>query len=781
MSEKSSKNNPNTSWTKSFLLGITSLLFSIIIISGIGLFFIILTLPSINDLKDVKLQVPLKIYSVDNKLIGEFGTKRLTPVKIDQVPKPLIMAILDTEDQRFYAHQGVDFIGIIRAAKNLFLTGKKSEGASTITMQLARNFFLTPEKTYTRKLKEILLAFKIEREFTKDSILELYLNKVYFGHRAYGVAAAAEVYYGKNLDELTLPEMAMIAGLPQAPSRDNPLANPKVALERRNHVLKRMLENKHITESAYKQAIKIPLDASYHGQLMEIYAPYVAEMVRAQLIEKYGEKVYGLGYKVYTSINSQAQNTANKVLRDGLITYSKRHGYGGPESDLGAASDSSFSNWRMQLQDILVYNDLYPAVVTKVNGSQLTVLLAEGKIVNVSSAWTKYSFTPGNVVRVYRNNGRFELAEIPKINGALVALDPRNGGIRALVGGFSYAIDKFNCAIQADRQAGSSIKPFIYAAALDKDYTLANIINDAPIILPNTSETDLWRPQNFTKEFYGPTRLRVGLVESRNVVSVRLLQAIGISYAIDYIQRFGFSPKKLPGTLSLALGTASVSPIEIATGYSVFANGGYEVKPYLINSIEDENGKVIFQEKIMVTPSNHDTKKNIIAVRKISPQIAYLMTDVMKDVVTRDASLFGLKLFRNDLAGKSGTTNDQNDAWFVGFNGDLTGAVWVGYNTPRSVHEYGAQLAFPIWLNFMQQSLQGYPNNSMEEPVDIVSVKIDPVSGLLAYSGQGNAISELFMKGTEPVEKSKELSDNVEDDKKVLNSVDEELEGLELF
>jgi penicillin-binding protein 1A len=774
----------HTNWRKSFLLSVISLLFSLVILGGILLFFLILSLPSIEDLKDVKLQAPLKIYSADGKLIGEFGTKRLTPIKIDQVPKLLTKAVLDTEDRRFYEHQGVDFIGIIRAAKHLFLTGKKTEGASTITMQLARNFFLSPEKTYTRKLKEILLALKIEREFSKDTILELYLNKVYFGQRAYGIAAAAEVYYGKNLYDLNLPEMAMIAGLPQAPSRDNPLSNPKVALERRNHVLKRMLENNDITLSSYNQAVEMPLDVSYHGQLMEIYAPYVAEMVRAKLMEKYGEKIYGLGYKVYTSIDSHAQNVANKVLRDGLIAYNKRHGYNGPESNLGEPSGDSFSNWRRQLQDISVYNSLYPAAVIKVDNNVIMALLADGQIIKVS-AWAQYPFTSGNVIRVYRtNNGRFELGEMPKINGALVALDPKNGGITALVGGFSYAVDQFNCAIQADRQAGSSIKPFIYAAALDKSYTLSSIINDAPIILPNTSATDMWRPQNFTKEFYGPTRLRVGLIESRNVVSVRLLQGIGIPYAVDYIQRFGFSSKNLPMTPSLALGTASVSPIQMATGYAVFANGGYEVKPFLINRIEDENGKIIFQEKITVTPStpNIITKESVPAKRVISPQIAYLLTDVMKNIVLRDASLFALKVNRHDLAGKTGTTNEQNDAWFVGFNSDMATAVWIGYNTPRSIHEYGSQAAFPIWLNFMQQSLQGRSDNIMAEPVDIVSAKIDPVSGLLAYSGQENAIFELFIKGTAPEEKAN-ASTNENTDDEFSDKIEEpnELNDLDLF
>jgi penicillin-binding protein 1A len=779
MNKNSSQNRQN-SWFKNFLLGISSLLFSVVIVGGIWLFFLILSLPNIDELKDVKLQVPLKIYSLDNKLIGEFGTKRLTPIKIEQVPKLLIKAVLDTEDRRFYEHQGVDFIGLGRAAKNLFLTGKKTEGASTITMQLARNFFLSPQKTYTRKLKEILLAFKIEREFNKNAILELYLNKVYFGQRAYGVAAAAEVYYGKALSELTLPEMAMIAGLPQAPSRDNPLANPKVALERRNHVLKRMLENNDITLVAYEQAIKIPLNASNHGQLMEVYAPYVAEMVRAQLIEKYGEKIYGLGYKVYTTIDSHVQDVANKTLRDGLIAYTKRHGYGGPEGDLGRASDSSFSNWRMQLQDIPAYNSLYPAAVIKGDNNIITVLLADGKTVDVSSAWAQYPFSPGMVVRLYRtNNGHFELTELPKINGALVALNPKNGGITALVGGFSYAMDQFNCAIQADRQPGSSIKPFIYAAALEKGYTLSTVINDAPIILPNTSSTDMWRPQNFNKEFLGPTRLRVALTESRNVVSVRLLQAIGISYAIDYIQKFGFPAKNLPVRPSLALGTASVSPIEMAMGYAVFANGGYAVKPFLVNRIEDENGKIVFQETIKAVPSSQN-EENTVAAKVIDPQVAYLITDVMKNIVLRDAAKFALKLTRYDLAGKTGTTNEQNDGWFVGFNGDMVTAVWIGYNTPRSIHEYGAQVAFPIWLSFMQQSLRGYPENAIEEPANIISVKIDPASGLLADSEQDDAIFELFTKGTVPTEKARVSAEGNSNRASSSDDADE-LNGMELF
>lgn len=729
-----------------------------IIFGGIFIFYTIVQLPSVNQLQDLRLQVPLKIYSADGKLIAEYGEKKRTPVSIDQVPKQLIRAIIDTEDQRFYEHKGVDFIGLTRATKNLFLTGKKSEGASTITMQIARNFFLTPEKTYTRKFKEILLAFKIDHEFSKNDILELYLNKVYFGQRAYGVAAAAQIYYGKNLNQLTLPEMAVLAGLPQAPSRDNPLVNPKAALERRNHVLKRMLENDDIDEKTYQQSINTPLDITGpHEQQMELYAPYLAEMVRQVLIEKFGDDVYDQGLKVYTTIDSQAQKIANETLRNGLMVYSNRHGYNGPEKNLNSINHDA---WLSTLQQIPVYNNLFPAVIVQTTDQGIIAKLAGDNNINLS--WANLSLAKGrtlkigDVIRVQNIKNHWELTQIPKVNGALVALNPKNGAVLALVGGFSYSLNKFNCASQAGRQPGSSIKPFIYSAALEKGFTLASIIMDAPIVLPNTSETDLWRPQNFTKEFYGPTRLRVALIESRNVVSIRLLQAIGIPYAIEYLQRFGFDPKSLPNTPSLALGTASISPMDLAAGYAVFANGGYRIFPYFINYVENEKGEKVLETKPTNVPEENTqpTDPSHIAERVITAQNAYLMTDVMKDVVRHAADEFYIPLLRKDLAGKTGTTNQQFDAWFAGYNNDVVATVWIGYNEPQSLHEYGAQAALPVWLNFMQQTLAGKPTNSMPQPDGIVSVRIDPQNGLLADPQQKNAIFELFDSRFVPTEKS---------------------------
>ena len=736
-----------------------SLVFSVLIVFCCFYFYMAISLPDVDQLKDVHLQVPLRIYTNDGKLIGEFGEKKRIPVSIDQVPKRLVFAILDTEDQRFYEHNGVDFIGLVRATVSAITSGKVTQGASTITMQVARNFFLSPDKTFVRKINEILLAFKIDQTLSKDEILNLYFNKIYLGQRAYGFAAAALVYYGKTLDQLTLPEIASIAGLPQAPSRDNPVANPASALERRNHVLERMLQNGHITKAEYAEAVATPLNLNYNTQVSEVDAPYMAEMVRNAMVAQFGDEAYDTGFKVYTTIDSKLQQSANRSLRDGLYAYDERHGYRGPEKKLGAAHD--FHDWLEKLSDIQSYNGLYPAVFTKFKDQVIIALMADGQIISIPASgfsWAKnrLSLHSGDVIRIRKmNDGTWRLSQVPKIEGAIVALNPQDGSIIALSGGFSYAKSSFNRAVQAGRQPGSSFKPFIYSAALDKGYTLASVFNDAPVVMTIPGSNTIWRPQNDSQRYFGPTRLRVALIESRNIVSVRLLQAIGVSYGASYVKRFGFNSSEIPVAPSLALGTASLSPLKMAAGYAVFANGGYRVTPYFIEKITDKNDKVIFTAKPPTTELTSGSESNTaMPERAITAQNAYLITNALKDVIKFGTARKATVLHRDDLAGKTGTTNDQVDAWFSGYNADLVTTVWIGFDQPESVHEHGAVAALPVWMDFMKDALAGKPEHNVPEPDGITSVRIDPANGLLAQPGQEDAIFELFTTDTVPTKES---------------------------
>jgi len=661
------------------VLTLLSLVFTVILLMAAAYTYIEVQLPDVETLKDVHLQVPLRIYTSDGKLIGEFGTKRRMPIPLDQVPPQMIQAVLATEDNRFYHHPGVDLVGLGRALKAVVHSGRKVQGASTITMQVARNFFLSRKKTVWRKFNEILLALKIERDFSKDKILELYLNKIYFGHHAYGVEAAAHVYYGKSLKELTLAQMAMLAGLPQAPSANNPISNPKAALERRNHVLERMLEVGYIDQATYEQGIRAPLTESYHDQSVEVHAPHVAEMVRELLVGRYGEdETYNGGFVVRTTLEARLQEVAYTALQQGLDAYNQRHGIRPPNS----------------------------------------------------------------------------------VEGAIVVLNPDDGAIKALSGGYSFKNSHFNRATQAERQPGSNFKPFLYSAALEKGNTLATVINDAPIVMEDSGENELWRPQNDNLKFNGPTRLREGLTHSRNLVSIRLLQSIGVPYTLDYVARFGFDPNKLPTSLSLALGSGTVTPLQIARGFAVFANGGYLVQPYFIESITQIDKK-IFEARPEVVPdapmdpslAENSEKDFPAAPRVITLQNAYLMTQALRDVVQSGTATSAKVLGRDDIAGKTGTTNEQVDAWFSGFNSRLVATVWVGFDEQRkSLHEYGARAALPIWINFMRQALSGTPEATMPQPADIVTVRIDPATGLLAAPGQSNAIFESFTKDTAPTD-----------------------------
>jgi penicillin-binding protein 1A len=728
----------------------------ILLITGIVVLVVVIesNLPAVDTLKDVHLEVPLRIYTKDKKLIAEFGEKRRTPVAIKDVPQDLINAILATEDRRFYYHPGVDIRGIIRAAFSLMMKGTKDQGGSTITMQVARNFFLTRKKTYTRKISEILLALKIEQELSKDEILELYLNKIYLGKRAYGVAAAAEVYYGTTIDKLTLAQMAMIAGLPQAPSAINPLNSKEAAIKRRAHVLERMRSYNFINEEQFNEAINSPLTAKDHERPIEVDAPFVAEMVRQEMLEKYGASVYDDGYEVITTINGNFQLAANNALHKALLEYDKRHGFRKPKINFPLALNNSTAGqlavWQQALGSYTSVADIQPAIVTTTETQKILVLLKNGETKEVDLKHMQWAKTlkaatdlvsVGDLIYVQLNkDGDWTLSQVPEVEGALVAMDPKTGNILSLVGGFDFYTKPFNRVTQAERQPGSNFKPFLYGAALDNGFTAASIINDAPIVEAGVADDDFaWRPQNDTRKFYGPTRLREAMTKSRNLVSIRLLKAIGIDNNLNFIEKFGFNKDKMPKGLSLALGTGNVTPLEIVTGYSVYANGGHKVTPSIIQEIKDYNDKVIFTRK----PA-------ILQEPVIKPQISYIISSLLRDAIQSGTGSRAKVLKRKDLSGKTGTTNNYYDAWYSGFNPDIAVTVWVGFDEPKSLHEYGARAALPMWIYFLEEALKDLPESYLPQPPGLVTVKIDPNTGLLAKSGQKNAIYEIFTEESVP-------------------------------
>lgn len=770
------------------------ILLSLLVVSGLavggGYSYLSSKLPSTANLREVQLQVPLRIYTNDGKLMGEFGEMKRTPLKFADIPDLMVKAVLAAEDDRYFSHPGVDYQGLLRAVWSLVTTGEKAQGGSTITMQVARNFFLSSEKTYTRKLSEILLALKINRELTKEEILELYLNKIYLGNRAYGIAAAAQVYYGVELKNLSVAQIAMIAGLPKAPSRFNPIVDPARALERRNYVLRRMHELGHINKSVFQAGLAEPDTAALHALDIEIEAPFVAEMARNAALELYGEDAYSAGLKVYTTVDSRLQEAANAALRTGLVDYETRHGYRGPIQRVKLSAQAGEQEWRNALKKISIIGKLPPALVIGKKDAILNAVLATGEKISLpgdGAAWATVAennsarpanaaatLRVGDIVRVQSLPGnQWRLAQVPKVAGALVAMRPDDGALVSLAGGFDFGQSKFNRVTQAVRQPGSSFKPFVYAAALERGYTPATLINDAPLVFGDDTDapdSEVWRPQNFSGEFLGPTRLREALVFSRNLVSIRLLQAIGIDYALVYAERFGFKTKTWPQNLSLALGSVSVTPLEMAKAYTVFANGGYQVQPYYIGRIEDAHGVVLMQAKpakvcptcpepTVNLPQNNAPAASVAiaveaanAVRVVSPQNAYLMTSMMRDVVRRGTAKRAMQLGRQDLAGKTGTTNDQRDAWFAGYNDSLVAVSWVGFDTPQSLgtQETGGSTALPIWVNFMAVALQGVPERPFEQPEGLVSVRINPETGLLAGMGAPNAIFETFPENALP-------------------------------
>ncbi|OOK44199.1 penicillin-binding protein 1A [Legionella pneumophila subsp. pneumophila str. Mississauga] len=752
-----------------------SLFFLLIVAGSLLYLYLESQLPNVDSLKTVQLQVPLQIFSKEGLLIQEYGEKKRIPVTYDEIPPTLIHALIATEDQRFFEHPGVDVMGLGRAAVSMLKTGTKSQGGSTITMQVARNFFLSRKKTFLRKFNEIMLAIKIDRELSKEKILELYLNRVYLGNRAYGVGAAAMVYFGKSLKDLNLAELAMIAGLPQAPSTQNPIANPLAAKKRRDHVLERLLEEHYINEEQYQNAVNQPITAKYHGTNIKVKAPYVAEMIRQSLYDNFGPEAYTKGYKVYTTIDGKLQNTANEVVEKNLIAYDHRHGYRGPIANIGEKDSQSPKIRQKYLRQYPELNSLVPAVVTEVREKEATAALQNGQIIIIPwegmswarpalkrGGWVGKSPTKaqqvvaaGDIIYVHPTEKSWQLAQIPEAESAMVAMNPKNGAIEVLVGGFNFSKSKFNRATQSSRQPGSSFKPFVYAAALNNGYNLATLINDAPIVVDDPSQPNLWRPHNVNLKFNGPTRLKQALVQSKNLVSIRILDDIGIDYTIDFLTRFGFNKKSLPRALSLALGSLSISPMDLTTAYAVFANGGYKVEPYLIDHITDADGKILLQAKPSVVCDPCDKDKvdaSTLAPRVISEDIAFLMNTALRDVIQHGTGRAARVLNRQDIAGKTGTTNDQVDAWFAGFNPNLVVTTWIGFDNPKSLHEYAANLALPLWIDFMKVALKDKPETELKQPENVIAVRIDPVSGLLAKPNQVNGIIEYFRQNEVPSE-----------------------------
>nr|MDJ1539028.1 penicillin-binding protein 1A [Bermanella sp. WJH001] len=821
------------------------------------------SLPSVESLKNIQLQTPLRIYTSDGKLMAEYGEKRRMPVAYEDVPQQFYNALIAAEDENFYSHIGIDFKGLARAAYELITTGKKRSGGSTITMQVAKNYYLSSEKTFTRKFTEILLALHIEQELTKKDILELYVNKIYLGKRAYGVESAAQVYYGKSIQELSLAQLAMIAGLPQAPSAANPINNPERAIYRRNYVLARMFTSNFITQEEFDEAGSEPITAKYHGLATEIEAPYIAELVRAEMLERFPDDLYTKGYSVTTTVHSELQTTAQRVVREGLQDYDRKHGLRSEakvlppfilteQQDIPVAiapniwqngdplpsidknlslppspKDLNTHYWLEQIKDLNNPGDLQWAVVTDINMEDHSIELASLQKKQITMPFEHYQwartylsvnelgpeikqadelFRIGQRVLIQEINGGHWLAQEPEAQASLVSFDPQNGALKALVGGYDFSLSKYNRATQADRQPGSSFKPFVYSAGLEYGLTPASIINDAPVVFEDDSLEAIWRPENYSGKFFGPTRLRQALYKSRNLVSIRVLSRTGIGRTINYVTRFGLPRQKLNRDLSLALGSSGLTPYEMASGYNALANGGYKVDPHFITKIEDNEGAVLFEHKAKIVcesclksidefkeklneelqaqkeKAELDETIDIVALQEsnqilleeyiaqfppLAPRIMdqrvnYLMYTMLKDVIKQGTGKRALALKRNDLAGKTGTTNDQKDAWFSGYNNKLVANVWVGFDSPRTLGKwaFGSNTALPIWVEYMKVALKGMPESPIKQPDGLVSIRIDPETGNRAYPGQSNAIFETFRQENVPQQMERAPSSN---------------------
>jgi len=817
-------------------------------------------LPSVDSLKNIQWQSPMRIYSANGQLMNQFGEKKRIPLSLDKMPKQLINAILATEDDRFYLHFGVDPISMFRAVVGQ-LTGQNKGGASTITMQVARNFFLTRDITYIRKIREIFTAFHIERLLSKDEILELYMNKIPLGHRSFGFGAAAQVYYNKNVNDLTLAQIAVLAGLPKAPSTMNPISRPLRAKARRAVVLKRMLVTDYITSQEYQQANNAPITAKKYGAEIELNAPYAAEMAHQKLIERYGkEQAYTGGYKVFTTVSSKLQSAAEQAVINNLLAYDKRHGYRGalsslrpvkPNKDEPSIEETDPLNAieiEKVLNETISYQSLIPAVVTTINEQDIEITLNNNQVGNIDwqgLAWAREYINDdkqgdeplfaqdivsyGDVIYVIKIDDKYQLSQLPKASAALVSLSPDNGAIKAVVGGFSFLQSQFNRVTQAKRQVGSNIKPFVYSAALDSNFTLASLVNDVPINQWDKSSGVVWRPKNSPENYSGEIRVKRALAQSKNVVAVRLLREVGLDRVIPHLASFGFAPDELPRDESLALGSASLTPLEVATGFAAFANSGFLIEPYLIERIEDSFGNIVYQANPAIACDicsqfeNHgeltaelnsdvatldfdqidlaaDFDKElplIKAQRAISAENAFLITQALKEAIWgadwsasipwQGTGYRARTLKRRDIAGKTGTTNEAKDAWFSGFSRRLVTTSWIGFDDPSknlgssaynnnlgknqiTGKEFGAKSAQPAWISFMKTALNDLPEEPFVQPENIISVRIDKTSGKLTKKTDRSSIFEYFSINSVPTEYiNKDNSDEIFD-----NNLDED-------
>lgn len=779
-------------------LSVFGLLGALWLVAGVFL-YLSPDLPSAEKLRDVQLQTPMLVYSRDGELIGQFGEQKRTPLPFDAIPEQFIKALLAAEDDSYFVHRGIDVMSLLRAASELALTGEIGSGGSTLTMQVARNYFLSRDRTFIRKFNEILLAIEIERTLDKQEIFELYFNRIFLGHRAYGFEAASQVYYGKSISELSLAQHAMLAGVPKAPSRINPVTGPKGGTERRDWILGRMYSLGYIDNEAYRSALAEVDNATLHGAQLGFAAHYAAEMARQEMVQRYGLEAYTNGYHVYTTISSDLQRVATESVLNGLIAYDKRHGYRGPERQLPPvdSNEDTIADWREALAKTPPVGDLQPAIVTSVATDKATLLLADGSTPDLpwengirqarpylSENSTDAAQQPvakilavGDLIRVTQDDeGAWHLAQLPAIQAALVSLNPDNGAIISVVGGLGFEQSKFNRATQAERQPGSSFKPFVYSAAFESGFTAATIINDAPIVLPGGSADDFWRPENDDGKFYGPTRLRWALTKSRNLVSIRLLQRLGVKRLIRYVTQLGFDTSNYVPELSLALGTQNMTPLQLAKGYAVIANGGYRVEPYIVQRVEDVAGNTVYDAEPLTVCRDCDaptasapvdselSMEEIMAGQTVSaadlppaPRVMdagvnFIIDSILKDVITKGTGRAAQVLERPDIAGKTGTTNGPRDVWFSGYNRDVVTTAWVGFDdySPLGRKEFGGTAALPIWIDYMRVALKDSPQLERPMPAGIVTVKIDPRSGQPASPGQGNAIFEYFRKDTVP-------------------------------
>ena len=758
-------------------------------------------MPNVEKLKDVKLQTPMQILTQEGELIGQFGEQKRKPLSYEEIPSQFIAALMAAEDDGFFEHRGVDIKGLLRAVSELILTGKKGSGGSTITMQVARNYFLSLEKTFLRKFNEILLAIEIERRLSKREIFSLYFNRVFLGHRAYGFEAASEVYYGKSISNLSLAQHAMLAGIPKAPSRNNPISGPSSAKERRNWILKRMLSLQYINETEYRAASKSPVTARFHGSTVKFSAEYAAEMARREMLRLFGSGAYTDGYRVYTTIKGRLQRIAQNEVVDGLLKYDKRHGYRGPERQFPVDEndrESQLGIWLSELQRAPKVDELIPAIIKGIQEKTASFILSDGSEYQLDwedglkqarpyisenrvGPYPKSAadiLSIGDLVRVkYGENGRWQLSQIPEVQAALVALQPNTGAILSVVGGMGFSLSKFNRATQAFRQPGSNFKPFLYSAALEHGFTAASVINDAPIVLEDIALEETWRPENDGGKFYGPTRLRWALTKSRNIVSIRLLQKLGIGNLINYVENLGIQTRDFPRDLSLALGSQTMSPMQIATAYAVLANGGFSVKPYLIAQVEKLDGKIFYQnnpavachlcteeqedyqelsmEEILLENTAKKEEKKF-APRVMDARVNFIIDSILKDVIKLGTGRRALKLERDDIAGKTGTSNGPMDAWFSGYNSEIVTSTWVGFDnfTPLGRREFGGTAALPIWIEFMRQAMEDMPEKNRVTPTGVVLTRIDPITGLASKASNEKAIFEYFRIENSPTRNS---------------------------